>query len=933
MSLTLAPRTDQLVDAASLADSLDRIGAGGKEGRRAIVEVLKRTLAEGRAQARELLDRDGRGTLCAERLSNLMDEIVRAVFRHATTHLYPTDNPTKSERLAVAAVGGYGRGTLAPGSDVDLLFLHPYKQTAWGESVVETVLYTLWDLGLKVGHATRSLDECIRLARSDMTIRTAVLEARYITGDEALVDELMTRFDREIVEGTTAEFVAAKLAERDERIRKQGSSRYLVEPNVKDGKGGLRDLNTLFWIAKYAYRVRDVADLVRAGLFSAEELRLFRRCEDFLWAVRCQLHFLAGRAEERLSFEIQRDIALKLGYTAHPGLRDVERFMKHYFLVAKDVGDLTAILCAALEVREAKSRPMLDRFLKTFRRARPKIELSDAPDFIVENDRLTVRDQDAFTRDPVNLIRFFQVADRNRLALHPDAKRLVTRSLKLVDKDLRQDPEANRLFMEILTSRNSPETVLRHMNEAGVLGRFIPEFGRVVAMMQFNMYHHYTVDEHLIRAIGVLAEIDRGELADQHPLANEVMPTISNRAVLYVALLLHDIAKGRPEDHSLAGKRIAYDLCPRLGFSPADTEQVAWLVEHHLLMSITAQSRDLSDRKTIEDFANVVQSLERLKMLLVLTIADIKAVGPGVWNGWKGQLLRTLYWETELVLAGGHSTANRATRVRESQDELRARLKDWPADQVDAYLTRHYPAYWLRVDIDRRVQHAEFLRQAAAEGKAMATRVSTDAFRGFTELTVLAPDHPRLLSMIAGTCAAAGASIVDAHINTTSDGLALDTIFIRRAFDIDEDEVRRAERIAAGIEKALRGEVRLPDVIARRAAQSTSRSRARAFELEPHVLVTNSWSDRHTVIEVSGLDRPGLLYELTSAISNLSLNIASAHVATFGERAVDVFYVTDLCADKVTNTNRQNAIKRTLEGVLGADAAPAAAAKRAGTAT
>ena len=915
MSTLVLEDTDSLVDTAALAADLDRVAAGGARDRGPLVALLKQTLADGRAKARALLEADGAGTRCAERLSHLMDEVVRAAFGYAARHLYPSDNPSKAERLAIVAVGGYGRGTLAPGSDVDLLFLRPYKQTAWGESIVETVLYTLWDLGLKVGHATRSLDECIRLARSDMTIRTAVLEARYVAGDEALCEELLHRFDREIVEGSTAEFVAAKLAERDERVRKAGSSRYLVEPNVKDGKGGLRDLNTLYWIAKYAFRVRDVADLVGAGLFSAEELRLFQKCEDFLWAVRCHLHFLSGRAEERLAFEVQRDIAVKLGYTNHPGQRDVERFMKHYFLVAKDVGDLTAILCTVLEERQAKPRPTLDRFLKPFRRSRRR-ELPGTSDFIVENDRLTVRDTDVFKRDPVNLIRFFHIAARNRLALHPDGKRLVTQSLKLIDRRLRDNPEANRLFLEILTSQQAAETVLRHMNEAGVLGRFVPAFGRVVAMMQFNMYHHYTVDEHLLRSIGVLAEIDRGQLGDQHPLANEIMPTIANKAVLYVALFLHDIAKGRPEDHSIAGRDIARELGPRLGFSEAETEQIAWLVEHHLLMSITAQSRDLSDTRTIADFANTVQSLERLKMLLVLTIADIKAVGPGVWNGWKGQLLRTLYWETELVLAGGHSTANRTTRVKAAQDELRQRLAGWPDAEVEAYLARHYPSYWLRAELDRRVSHAYFLRQAAADGKPMATRVATDAFRGVTELTILAPDHPRLLSMIAGTCAAAGASIVDANINTTTDGLALDTIFIRRGFEADEDEIRRGQRIADGIEKALRGEVRLPEIVERRAA-ATPRGRSRAFEVAPHVLVTNSWSDRHTVIEVTGLDRPGLLYELTSAISKLSLNIQSAHIATFGERAVDVFYVTDLCGDKIANSGRAATIRRTLLGVLG----------------
>ena len=467
-----------------------------------------------------------------------------------------------------------------------------------------------------------------------MTIRTAVLEARYICGDRKLYDELVARFDAEVVKGTGREFIAAKLAERDQRHRQQGASRYLVEPNVKEGKGGLRDLHTLFWIAKYFYRVSSRDELVKVGVFSKAELALFRKAEDFLWAVRCHLHFLTGRAEERLSFDVQREMAKRLGYTAHPGLKDVERFMKHYFLVAKDVGDLTNIFCAALEEHHAKATPGLNRFFRLPRRRRHRT-IPGSTDFVVDNGRITTASAKAFTRDPVNFLRIFHLADRYDLAFHPDAMQQIARSLPLIDADLRDDPEANRLFVEILSSRRQPELVLRRMNEAGVLGRFVPDFGKIVAMMQFNMYHHYTVDEHLIRAIGVLAEIERGDLADAHPLANEIMPGIKDRVVLYVALFLHDIAKGRPEDHSLAGARVARKLGPRFGLDAAETETVAWLVEQHLVMSITAQSRDLNDRKTIADFAAIVQSMERLRMLLVLTVADIKAVGPGVWNGWK----------------------------------------------------------------------------------------------------------------------------------------------------------------------------------------------------------------------------------------------------------------------------------------------------------
>jgi [protein-PII] uridylyltransferase len=907
------PGAADLIDTPALAAELEtlaeRHGSSERELRNAVSQVLKAALLRGREQAEILLLKDRRGRRCAERLCFMQDEIIALLFAFAEKHLYPARNPSKAERMAIVATGGYGRGILAPGSDIDLLFLLPYKQTAWSESIAEAILYCLWDMGLKVGHAARSVNECILQSKADMTIRTAILEARYLLGDRKLYDELMLRFDREVVRGTAKEFVAAKLAEREERHRRAGQSRYLVEPNVKDGKGGLRDLHTLYWIAKYVYRVQEREELIEHGVYDRREYTRFRRCGDFLWAVRCHMHFVTSRAEERLSFDIQREIAVRLGYTEHPGLRDVERFMKHYFLIAKDVGDLTAILCAELEDSHAKAMPVLSRMTAKLR-PRPRRELSESDDFIVDYNRITVADPRVFVRDPVNLIRIFHLAQKYNLAFHPDALRLATRSLKLIDGNLRHDPGANRLFVEILTSKNASEIVLRRMNETGVLGHFVRSFGRIVAMMQFNMYHHYTVDEHLLRCIGILADIDAGRSPDT-PFANELIRTIQpeHRRLLYIALFLHDIAKGRIEDHSVIGARIARRFCPRLGCTAAETETVAWLVEKHLVMSSVAQSRDLSDRITIQNFGDVVQSVERLKLLAILTTADIKGVGPGVWNGWKAQLLRTLYYETEPVLTGGFSEVNRAQRVAMAQAELKAELADWPPERLDAYAARHYPAYWLKVDLPQKVADARFLRATEEAGKSLATAVKLDAGRGVTELTVFAPDHPWLLSIIAGACAMSGANIVDAQIFTTTDGFALDTIAVSRAFERDEDEERRAARVADTVEQALRGAIKLPEMVAQRLLP---KGRYQAFALEPEVMINNQWSNRYTMVEVTGLDRPGLLFELTSTISKLNLNIASAHVATFGERVVDVFYVTDLFGAKITSATRQAAIKRAL---------------------
>ena len=877
----------------------------------ALLPVLKAASKEGRARARTIFDAEGGGIDCARRISVLQDKLIETIFNVTVAHLYPAAKGS----LAVTAVGGYGRGTLAPGSDIDLLFLFPPKCDPNVHKAVEFILYVLWDMGFKVGHAARTVEECIKQALADMTVRTAVLEMRFICGENTFVTELWDRFTKEIVVNTGPEFVAAKLAERDERHRKSGDTRYLVEPNVKEGKGGLRDLHTLFWISKYYYRIEDPVELVRLGVLSRQEWRLFQKAEDFLWTVRCHIHFLVGKAEERLSFDIQREIAELLDYNPRPGLSAVERFMKHYFLVAKDVGDLTRIFCAALEDQQAKDAPGLTGVFSRFTRRKRKI--AGTVDFVEDRGRIMLASPDVFKRDPVNIIRLFRIADLNGLEFHPDALKRVTRSLSLIDQTVREDEEANRIFLSILTSKRDPALMLKRMNEAGVLGRFIPEFRKIVSMMQFNMYHHYTVDEHLIRAVEQLSRLDKGLGADTFPLSVKLVESVEDRTALYVAVLLHDIAKGRQEDHSIAGAKVARKLCPRFGLSPKQTEMVAWLIQEHLTMSMTAQTRDLHDRKAITDFADKVQSLDRLKMLLILTVCDICAVGPGVWNGWKGQLLRTLYYETELLLSGGFSQVSRKERAAAAAQALSDALADWPQKDRRKYTRLHYQPYLLSVPLEDQVRHATFIREADKEKKTLATVVRTHSFHAVTEITVLAPDHPRLLSVIAGACAFAGANIVGAQIFTTSDGRALDTILVNREFANDEDEMRRAATIGRMIEEVLAGVKRLPEVIASRTRGK--RSKTGAFPVIPGVTLLNTLSNKFTVIEIECLDRPGLLAEVTAALADLLLDIQSAHITTFGEKVIDTFYVTDLTGEKVNNENRQAIIAARLKSVMVGD--------------
>jgi [protein-PII] uridylyltransferase len=890
---------------SGLAGSTTDIFTLRKEG----LALIKAAFLQGREAVKRAVTEQGlHGLAAAQTLSGLQDAVIQVIYDFATQHVYLAQNPTSSERITVVATGGYGRGELAPGSDVDLLFVRPFRQTQWGESVIEFILYMLWDMGLKVGHATRSLADCVRLAKQDITIRTAVLEARYLWGDHALYDELRKEFWNEVATGSGQDFVDAKLAERDQRHTRQGESRYLVEPNIKEGKGGLRDLQTLYWIGKYLYHVEDAADLVEHGVFTKDEYKTFQKAEAFLWNVRVHLHYLVGRAEERLSFDVQSALAAALGYhNAEKPRRAVEAFMRAYFLTAKDVGDLTRIFCAALEVQHRKLRPSLTRILPGFLKPR-----GTGDDFYVENGRLTA-DPGIFRKDPVNMLRIFQIADAKQVDIHPDALRTITRSLDLIDAKLRENPEANTAFLAMLTSHNDPERALRLMNEAGILGRFIPEFGHAVGLMQFNMYHHYTVDEHLIRAVGNVAAIERGDHEDETPLSTEVVKRVQSRAVLYCAVLLHDMAKGLPGDHSDVGAEIARSLCPRLGMSASDTQAVAWLVKNHLLMSDIAQRRDVADPQTVRDFVAQVQSPEMLRLLLVLTVADIKAVGPGVWNGWKGQLLRELYYAAEQMMMGGDQAPGRGARVAAAKAVLAERLADFTPEQRERALARQYDSYWLSFESEELERHARAIARADAAGDLIALEATTNDFRAVTEIMLYTPDHAGLFSQFAGAIAMSGGSIVDAKVFTTTDGFALDVFSVQDAEGEAFGDSERLGRLRQTIIRTLRGEIWPKRELK---ARRPLKSRASAFRIQAKVRFDNEASRLATVVEVECLDRVGLLYDVTQALFESGLSIATAMVATYGERAVDVFYVRDGFGHKIIHPERLGAIERQLDKAL-----------------
>ena len=902
--------------------ALDAIGDEPEQRRRAL-EILKGALFRGRMIAKERLENGAGGVETARLICGVTDEVICALYDFTTVHVFRARNPTEGERIALMAVGGYGRGALAPFSDIDLLFVRPYKETAHTESVIEFMLYALWDLGFKVGHASRTVNECIKLSRADMTIRTSILEARRLTGDTDLAANLLKRFRDEVVKGTGAEFVAAKLKERDERHAKAGASRFMVEPNVKEGKGGLRDLHTLFWIAQYLHPAAGLDAVMRLDMFEGREIRAFISAFDFLEAVRAHLHFTTGRPEERLTFDVQPEVAQRMGYHDRPrkdgdNTPAVERFMRRYFLMAKTVGTLTRAFSAKLEAEHMKSAPRgLLRMLPGRGSPRTKIEAG----FVLEGNRLSVVGPETFDNDPINLLRLFQIADARDLDLHPDAFTAATRSLALITSKVRRDPQATKVFLDIIARGKKAQRTLELMNEAGVLGRYIPEFGHIVAQMQFNMYHSYTVDEHTLRAVGVINDIAAGRFEEDHPLATSIMPLIEDREALFLAMLLHDTGKGGVGGQEIAGARAARQACERMGLERRRIELVAWIVEHHLVMSDFAQKRDVADPATVAAFAAIVQSPERLRLLLVLTVADIRAVGPGVWNGWKGQLLRELYAATEAIFRGGRSSdPTGVARRRQEALAYDARIalvgadpdfKDWAGAMEDAYFSAFLPA--------EHRSHAALAARARAEGGAAAqATIRTD--RNAAEIVVAAKDRRALFADLALAISNLDGNVVGARIFTSTDGEAMDVFYVQETSGrpFGADNARSLKRLVQALERAGRGER-----VEAGAHGDALLSRPSPFTIAPTVAMDNDASLHATVIEASGRDRPGLLEALARALSESDLSIQSAHIDGYGERAVDAFYVVTQTGRKLTDATRTAAVHARLTEVLDAqDEAP-----------
>jgi [protein-PII] uridylyltransferase len=875
-----------------------------------LVNDLRPVLSQARDSCRDEFLAGGTSASLVRHLSRLQDTLIAGLLDTARA-LYKADS---IQKMCVFATGGYGRRELFPFSDIDISMLYEDTHRDIAEKISGFVVYSLWDLGFTVGHTLRTVEESLALAEEDITICTALLDAHYLAGNKILFKDFETAFWELIDRSSALAFVERKLNERDERHKKVGDSRYVLEPNVKEGKGGLRDLQTLYWLARYIYRIESVDDLVTLKLLTKEELSAFKRAERFLWDVRCHLHYLAERGEERLTFDMQRSISEKMGYTDDNLSRAVERFMKRYFQMVKIVGNLTRTICAVLE--DNKKR-------------KPKGSLLEKPRslgaFIVEGDRLNVATDTLFVEDPVQLIALFHIAHQHKLDIHPQAWQLVTRNLDQVDTRLIKDKHANQLFMDILLSKINPDQTLIRMNESGLLGKFLPDFGHTIGQMQFDMYHVFTVDEHTINAIRILHNISTGTHASELPLATQIFPLIKMRRALFLAMLCHDIAKGRGGDHSMLGEEIVRKMAKRFDCTADEIETAAWLVRYHLLMSHTAFKRDINDPKTIADFVAQVQSPERLRLLLVLTVSDIRAVGPTIWNGWKGALLRDLYYRAESLM-GASDINSEKRRIDELKQEMKTALPGWSEESITEYLELGNTGFWSGLDGESHARIARMVKELPTLSFPLKMDTRVDRFRAITDIMLCTPDQHGLFSQISGAMALCDVNIMGAKIFTLKNGVAVEIFQVQDLEGKAFDKPDRLARLSVVIEQTLTGQIRLEKEFAKNAKPYPSRYDA--FKVPPRVFIENKVSTHHTVIEVGGKDRIGFLYSVTKVLSDLGLTISTAHISTYGERAVDVFYVKDVFGMKIYHEGKVQEIREKLITAL--TPAPSEKIKKAG---
>ena len=906
MILATPPAIEPLRAVTTLADATGEVGETGRMAREYVGRV--------HAELRERHEAGAGGLAVVAAYTGAIDLLVEVLFAQATRH-FQARNPFINQRCAMVALGGYGRGELNPGSDIDLLVLYPWKVNPYVETVTEIVLYALWDAGLRVGHAMRNPRECCRLGVRDMTVKTALLDARWIVGDGALFAE----FERETFDAlwapNQASFYKEKLAESVERHARAGHSVYLLQPQLKEGKGGLRDLHTAMWMAKVKFKVRAMRELVRLGVVSERDIAALDDALDGLWRVRNALHFTARGHQDLLTFELQDTLAPALGFGE--GRAGVERFMRTYYRHATTLNRVSeAVIARCTQLAEPYRRAPL-----------PVRPIRDG--MRIQGSILSVTGREVFEREPLALLEVFAEAQRHGASLSAGTADLIRESVALL-VDGARDPAVGEVLLRILRGRGHVADTLAEMHALGVLQAALPEFGALECLIAHDPFHIYTVDHHSLMGVREIERLRTGQLADTVPHLTEVMRELPQPELVFLGMLLHDIGKGYGHDHSGRGARMTHDVVERLGLNVDDQASVEFLVQHHLLMSHLAQRRDVHDDRLVIDFCRTVGTVGNLQRLYVLTYADMRAVGPGVWNNWRGTLVTELYKRArDFFERGVFEPEDRRARAARVRARVIASAPAAVRDAVAGLLAQMPDGYVLGTPEEVIASHGELRRrlaaaEAAGERPAVAVHLTPYPERDFTEVAICCRDRPGVFAMLSGVLAAHGMNILAARINTTRDDVALDAFRLSHLPGEDGIDPERWERVEATLRQVLGGDADVEELVRRSTRPSILERRRRP--VRTRVEVDNRVSSDCTVLDVYTGDRVGLLFTITNCLYHLWLEIHLAKITTMVDQVLDVFYVTDYEGRKVEDATRLEEIRASLEQALRPDADEAARA-------
>jgi len=904
-AISYGPETEVALRFQALLEALAPAApAGDGEAlRAALLPAVKQFIAEERACIETAHRGGASGLEVVARHADLVDAVVCQLFRLADG-VVPPALRERSEGCALVALGGYGRRELNPGSDVDVMFLYPRRVDGYVAAILNHVLYFLWDLGFSVGHSCRSLNDAMRMMDADLTARTSMLEARFLAGRPDVFAGFQERMWRTLQGRRAQQYIQLKLREQLQRHSKYGGSVYLQEPNVKEGPGGLRDFHTALWVARARHRLDDLKALPALGLLTPVELAQCLQALDFLLRVRSELHYLHGGKSDVLSLSLQVPVAANLGFRDE-ATYGVERFMQQYYTRAGALHQFSGHL---IERCVARPGSHVEAVMK-------KLRARDIGDEFTELNRqihILPGKRHCFREDPIRLLKIFWYRQEMGYDLSPEAKEAIRSNLELIDDDFRRSNRALGFFLAILKAPRGVADTLRQMHQLGVLSAYIPEFARVACLVQFDYYHRYTVDEHtfvLLDYLEALAEATDPRLQEFRRIAGE----LKKPEVLKQAILFHDLGKGEGHGHVERGVAIAEAALTRMGLAESDIAGVKFLVAQHLSMAHIAERRDLDDERLIIDFARLVGDEDLLKMLYLLTYLDINAVGPQVWTDWKGTLLWELFIKTHTILTRGVPEGEEEHRKAAT---LRAALvaelgEEFGPEVVRQHLHLMPSRYVLTTSSTKVAQHLQLIEQVR-RGEPVAIRWDAYPMAGYSEVSVCAPGAPGGFARVVGTLTANGINILTAQLFSRADGVMIRTFQVSdgRGAALGDETVWH--RFARDLKGVILEQVAVRDLIKARRRDLLAKPTPGAREMQTRVEFDDLVSDRYTVIDIRAPDRLGLLYVISSTLSDMDLDVALAKIATEVDQAVDVFYVTEKDGSKVAEGDRMEAIRQAL---------------------